>query len=503
LENLGKTLFKNTLSNYIVLLWRMLTAIFITRMLFLNLGEMNYGFWALLWTVFGYSLLLDFGFGQSVQKYTAEAGLTGDMNKYSKLISTVTGTYLLMSLIIVILAGVLALFLEEIFSIGTDNLAYYKMVFFLFGVGTAFIFPSGIFAEILVGLKRTDLKNCVMFFNVTFQLAGIYLIFKLGYSLLTLALFSTILNLMTNLGMASIVFRIMPGFHLSVRKFSMELIKEIAGFSIFAYLITFAKMIIFRTDKIVLGIMLGMPAVSIYQLGSRISEIMEKLTVQFQENLGPVAASLYKAGDTERLKWVLLGSARITAFISTGVFLILYILSRQILFVWLRVESLEVALIACILVFSTYVIVLFRSAPEKFLLMAGRHKLLAAVGMIESIANIILSIYFVYLIGAVGVAVGTIIPSVIFSIFVILPASAKLSGLSIFFSMRKIYFPVWMIGIPSAIILILADHWIPLEEWNLIKLGFFAGTAGGIYLLTGMLFYITEDEKKKCFKILS
>ena len=41
-------------------------------MMFLNLGDPLYGFWSLLWAVFGYSIIFDFGFVRTVQKYTAE-----------------------------------------------------------------------------------------------------------------------------------------------------------------------------------------------------------------------------------------------------------------------------------------------------------------------------------------------------------------------------------------------------------------------------------------------
>ncbi|HCX72161.1 MAG TPA: hypothetical protein DHM37_00400, partial [Candidatus Cloacimonas sp.] len=58
-----KSVFLNTLVTYSSVFVTFITAIYTTRILYLGLGEVAYGFWVLVWSIFGYSLLLDFGFG--------------------------------------------------------------------------------------------------------------------------------------------------------------------------------------------------------------------------------------------------------------------------------------------------------------------------------------------------------------------------------------------------------------------------------------------------------
>ena len=41
---------------------KILFSLALVRIMFLGISNEEYGFWALLWTIFGYSLLLDFGY---------------------------------------------------------------------------------------------------------------------------------------------------------------------------------------------------------------------------------------------------------------------------------------------------------------------------------------------------------------------------------------------------------------------------------------------------------
>ena len=52
-------MWSGALTNYLRLAIRLLKAVFLTRILLFNLGQDYYGFWTLLWTVFGYILLFE------------------------------------------------------------------------------------------------------------------------------------------------------------------------------------------------------------------------------------------------------------------------------------------------------------------------------------------------------------------------------------------------------------------------------------------------------------
>jgi O-antigen/teichoic acid export membrane protein len=506
-ENLRKIIFKNTVANYLLYGMKMVTAIVITRLLFLGLGSAAYGFWALLWSVFGYSLLLDFGFGTSVQKYTAELTVSKDYDKYNRLLSTVFVSYAVMGVVIIILTLFLQAYISVFFKfpLGTD-LLFYRKVFVFFGVGVAFVFPTGAFAEILKGLKQIYVRNMVQFVSVIVNVLGIYLIFFFNFGLASLAVFSLALNFVTNVTMAFLVFRRIPELKVKFRYFNVTYLKEVTSFSFFAYLIMFANMIIYKTDQIVLGVMVGMSGVAVYQIGSRLSFVMHRLSTQFQDNLAPIAASLGKAGKHEQLQKMLIKSNRLVAFMVGILFIIMTVLIKPILYVWLGVTDPTAIWIAYIMNLSILILVLFRSASTKFLLMTGYHKLLSYVAIVESISNVGLSVLFIKLYGPVGVAIGTLIPNLIVSVFVIFPIASRFSKVSIFAYILKIYFPLFLVSLPSVLLLRLINNYVALTSWNVYMLFGSALVSGILYALLGYLFFMEETEKdmvRNVFKRLS
>lgn len=496
--DLKKILLRNTLTNYIYLFWNMITAVFITRIIFLGLGDELFGYWALLWGIFGYAILLDFGFGKSVQKYTAEVTITKDFKKYNKIISSIICTYGLISLVIIMVSVLCSYFLEYIFSVeNLTNLNYCKQVLIVFGVGTALVFPTGFIPEILMGINRSDIKNYICIVTHTFKIVGIYLFFEIGYSIMTLVVITVIMNLIPNIFMLISVRKLLPEFKLSFKHFQIYKVKESGSFSLYAYIYAIAVMILFKTDVLVLGIMLGMNAVAIYQIGTRVSYLLESLTTQFQNTLPAIAASLYKSKDFEKLRWVLLKSSRLTVFISTGTFILFILLTKQILYLWLEIKDSDAVLISYLMLCSVYVMVLFRSTSVKFMQMAGKHKEIAYIYLSECIINIVLSVILVHLIGVIGVVLGTLIPNVIFSLFVIFRMFAKFSNFSLKYYLNKVYLPIIIVVLPTTLLLICANLLKGPYSWNYLDLLTWSLGAGILYLGMGYLVYFSKEEKKK------
>ena len=496
MTELGRLLFRNTVTNYIRLFFNILGAIFITRIIFLGMGEQLYGFWSLLWTIFGYSLLLDFGFGRTVQKYTAEKDFDRSHQAYNRIISIVFGTYLAEALLIAAVSVVLSFFLADLFKFAPGaDLSYYRLCFLVFGLGVAVVFPSGIVIEILTGMNRIDLRNFALIGHKITELTGIYIIFHCGGSLLALAIYTNILNLLVNLVVLVMILRLQPQLRLTWAGFNLKTLRKIADFSIFSYVLTIADMINQKTDRLVLGVMVGVSGVSSYQLGTRVPEMVTFMSTQFQESLSPLAASMYKAGDYERLRRIMVASTRLTVFISTGAFVIFGALAPQILYLWLKVNSVEVVQIAYAMLLSGYIMVAIRSVPSRCLLMAGRHRFVSVTTIIECLVNLGLSIVLVHYYGTIGVAIGTLIPNAIMALLVILPVFAGFSGYSLWRYLFRIYLPALAVAIPPLLFFRWVSLPLSLTDWTLFRLGWTAVVGGLIYLVIGWVVLVRREEK--------
>ena len=495
----GQLVAKNTFSNYFSIVVKLVSSIFLTYLLYKGLGREFYGFWSLLWSVFMYSLLLDFGFGKAVEKYSAEASFTGNIEKFNSILSSIIFGYSLISLLIIVIGSIMSLYLDKIFTLNvgdyTLNISYYRRVFILFTIGIAVVFPTGVFPTILLGLQRSYLRNYVLICNKLIELAGVWIIFYTENSLMTLIIFTTSINLLSNLIMAIMAFRFMPGLRIGIRHVKLHTIKYIADFSMFTYLLTICDLIIFQTDRVLLGIMVGMSGITVYHLATKIPQIICMASTQFQSNLAPVAAILHKSGETDRLQQTLLHSTRITVFICTGAFAVFIPLVRPVLYTWLKVDDALTISLTYILIMSMYILIIFRDTAKHFLLMTGHHRTLAGVAFAEAASNLLLSIILVKLLGVLGVAWGTLIPNVIISIMIIFPLAAKESGSTPLAYLGRVYIPIFVFAGPIIVAAIYSIHHIPLKEWNFVKLFTTAASTGTLYLLTGWLFYVSHEER--------
>ncbi len=503
MPGLSKTLMRNTFTNYILLGMYLISTVFMARFLLFGLGKSGYGFWAFLWAVFGYSLLLDFGFGKTVVKYAAEYESDKDIEKFSEIVTTVVVCYLTMAGLIIAAGAFLTYNLHWIIPVkdlvnekGVLDIKYYKYCFMVFAIGISIVFPSGVIPEILVGFKRFDLRNYVQIGNVCINLAGVWLLLHLGYSLLSLTIFTAVLNISTNFVMAIFVYMLVPKLRITPRRFKWSRIREIADFSVFAYILTMATLVIYKTDRIVLGVMSGVTAVAIYHVGTRVSDLMKVSSVQFQSNISPVTAELFKAGETERLNAIMLKSTRITAFICGCAFIVCFISAPQILKIWLQQTDDSSIMIARIMLVAALFEVLFKSVAEGFILMINKHRVIAIITVIEALLNISLSVTLVCLYGVVGVAWGTLIPGILLCTFVIFPLFARYSGTSILQYILKAYLPVLIISLPPAYLMWYAWQHITIHEVSSVSLILVTGSAGVLYAILGVLFYFNRKERE-------
>ena len=87
-----------------------------------------------------------------------------------------------------------------------------------------------------------------------------------------------------------------PSFKFILRP-DLKVFGEIWNFSLFVYLNSLAMLITAKTDRFVLSSILGLPAVSAYQIGTRLPEMSQSLSSQFQDNVIPVASNLAKKNE--------------------------------------------------------------------------------------------------------------------------------------------------------------------------------------------------------------
>ncbi|MBO5723390.1 MAG: oligosaccharide flippase family protein [Lentisphaeria bacterium] len=387
--------FKNTVTNYFSMFVRLVQGILVTRWLISHLGQAQYGLWVMLWSFFSYALLLDLGFGVAAQKVTATELYKKDVEKYNYTISSIFFSHVSMALLILPLTFIGMYYIRELFHLKADATAEYiyfcREALLLSGLAATIVFPLGVFPEILVGLQKLYLRNYIIIISKVLELAGVILIFTLGWGLFKLLIFVMLVMGLTQLAMLVSVWKSIPGFRIRLA-FDKEVFKSIFRFSSAVYIISIGRMIWERGMFLLISIFCGLAPVGIFQLGSRIPFLIQQVALPYVENISPISALLHSRKHTMHLAQILMRAIRWVNFFAAGATVMVMIYAPRIILLLFNIEDAEAAFICRLMVLFVYFLLVYRIIPEKFLTMAEEHKYLAKVQSFESLFFIAISI---------------------------------------------------------------------------------------------------------------
>jgi O-antigen/teichoic acid export membrane protein len=440
----------STMSNYLLLFLRIASVLILTRGLFINLGAEDYGFWALLWSMFGYTLLLDFGFGTAVQKWTSQTRVNGDWSRYGSLLSSLLACYGLMGALIALSSLPIAYWLPQWFHFSGDPRPF-QLIFVIFGVGSGLIFPTGLAAEMLRGLEQITLRNRIQGWTLMLQTIGSLLLVQFYPDLLLLTVWTLLTTLGGNLFMLRSALRALPA-NFKLGQPSRKLLSEVASFSIYAWIITLTNLVIFRSDQLIIGASLGVGAIAGYQIANRLADLFRQLTTQLHDYLGPLAARAYSQGQQTLLNQTMLNTSRWVSLLAVLMGLPLAWFLPELLQLWLKLDSPDVRISAWVLLGSMFVQVSLRSTSTQILLMCQREQTLMWGALAEAFLNLGLSLVLAPRIGILGVALGTLLPNLLLAVVFNLPLASRVSNLNPWQFFRQTSGAAWLAGILATVI---------------------------------------------------
>ncbi|MFA6816545.1 MAG: MATE family efflux transporter [Lentisphaeria bacterium] len=501
------SLMRNTLTNYLLVFVRLLQGVLVTRWTINVLGEVGYGLWAILWSVFAYSLLLDFGMGATVQKYTAIGLYETDLKRYNKVFSAIFVFYCIMSLIILIVSLIGSCFVPVLFNVHTPEMILYsRQAFLVFAVGTVLIFPNGIFKEILIGLQRIDIANYIQIVFRVIEMVGtfvvlfcsVFSVFLGGKKVISLTFVVLGCSALTNLVMAIYCYRVIPGFKFD-RHIGFSIYKEIGNFSFFVYLMSISKLLLDRGSRLLVSFFYGLSGVGIFQISSRLSEFGWMASSQYQENISPIIAELFAQKKWEKLSKFIIQSVRLNLCFALFFMVPLSIFAETIMRFLFKINKPEVLSLTYLFIAGEFIVLVFRRPLRSYFLMADGHKKLAYVTIVEAVLNVVLNCIFLPICGMQIVLINFIVISLLFSIFPLLLPMLKILKIPFwkFFTLSYIY-PL-LIAIPGTFLGILfkihlTGHW---NDFSFLAVG--GIITSGTFGILAFLFVLTTEERQTLF----
>lgn len=486
-----KLIFQNVSVNYLVIGTELLIGIFMLPFNVAHLGQSAYGLWILVASITVYFSMFDLGFGMANVRFAAKYRAQGDANALNETTSTIFCMFGAMGVLTFLVALAIALNLQHFFPLNAEQLRTGRIVFLFISAYVALGFPFSVFGGIVNGFQRQYLNGAVAFATaITVAVVNVAVLLA-GYGLAELVAATTIVRMLSYVAYALNAYRVFPALRIRPAYFNRDRLREVTGFSFFILIIDLANKLNYSTDAIVIGAFMGTAAVAVWAVAQRLIEIVQRVTDQLNAVLFPVVVDSSTVENVDKLQKILIQGMRLSLAMVVPLATVLGLTARPVVMVWVGPDF--EGSVNVIYVLSIVVALRVGNATSTVILKgAGLHKLLAFSNLSMALSNLVLSVVLVRWYGLIGVAIGTLIPMVVFSMFVVFPAACRRVELSRWTVIRESIWPaVWPGIVMAAFVLVTRGR--TAGSWSLLVAQ--AMLAALIYAALFLLFAISRSER--------
>lgn len=470
--------------------WFLLTPFILDR-----LGAASYGLWILVGSVVAYGSLLDLGLAGTVIKYIAEHHAKGEIASGRSLVATALSLYSVLGLTVMALSVAIASVFPYLFNVPPDERATATWLVVIMGFGIGVSIPCITPIAVLKGLQRFDLSGLITVTGTFLSAAGIVAVLLLGGGVLGIGAVGIFVTLVMQAPSIWLINRIAPELRFGWRGANRRLVRTVLSFSSPLFVMDVAGRLQTKSDEVVIGAFLPISFITPYSLARRLSEVAQVLTDQFMKVLLPLASGLHAENDQIRLRSVYLTGTRLTLALFLPVGCILIVLARPILTVWLGTAYAGYAHLVTILTLAS--LIDSSQWPASSVLQGmARHRPLALISVGTGLANLILSIVLVQSLGLTGVALGTLLPTAVACLGLVLPYSMYVIGVSTTQIVKEVYLPAMLPAIPATIVLYALRETI--EPSSLLSIMVVAGIGLLLYVMGYFNWGASEAERQTC-----
>jgi O-antigen/teichoic acid export membrane protein len=471
-------IIKNVSSSWFGLALNVLVGIFLSPFILHRLGDEAFGIWVLIFSVTGYYGLFDFGIRSSIVRYVSKFTATSDNEDLARLINTSVFSYTCVGLLTLAITIAGSFYVDSIFKIPANFLATARWLFLMVGAAVALGFPLGVYGGILEGLQRFYFLNLTNIISTLLRALLIVVSLNRGYGLLTIALITVALPILTSLLRAAIVFHLLP-IRFGWCYVDRGTFRKMANYGSITFMIILAGRLRFKTDAMVIGTFLSSAAITYFSIGSRLVDYATEVVSSLAQIFVPMSSQSDAVGNMDRLRKIYIAGNRACALVMLPMSAILIILGKSVIEAWVGAKYVAASYPVLVILVIPVTIQLVQGASGRILVGIGRHGKLAIATLIEGVSNLILSILLVRHYGIIGDALGTAIPLTCTMVFFLPLHLSHVLGVRVRTFLRQAFALPILLCTPMVVTLLLMQRWFVPHGYRQLA----------IHLLVGAVVY--------------
>jgi O-antigen/teichoic acid export membrane protein len=426
----------------------MAVAFFLSPFLVHRLGNVSYGVWVLAMSSVSYFGLLDLGLRNSVTMFVSKGHATGDHEGASEVLSAALWVRIQLGALVMLLCGGFAVIFPLMFKVPPALASDARVVVLLMGLNFAIYMSIGVFGGVLSALNRYDLYTLVVLAQLTLRVIGIVWVLNTGYGIVAIACCELFSATVGNILFVYVARRIYPQLTIRLKRPKWEILKKIWSYSVYVFLVMVAIQLIYQTDNLVVGAFVSASAVTFYSIGNSLCRYTQQLIGAMTATFTPAASTYDATGDASSLRALYYNGTRATMAISLPILVTLIFRGDNFIGVWMgpqysRTSGTVLAILATALLFA-----LPNTPASSIAFGVEKHKKVAMWTVGEAIANLTLSISLALKFGLYGVAIGTLVPSLVVNLILWPRYVSHLVGIGYREVFLKVWGPVFLCAVP-------------------------------------------------------
>jgi O-antigen/teichoic acid export membrane protein len=468
--DLKRIIARNVLWNWAGMVLRVAVALVLTPFLVRHLGQTVYGLWILIGSLTSYFGVLDLGVGGSVGRYIAYYRAKGDQQGVNQTASTAVAVLCVPALLTLMgTVGAVALFFH-LFEVPADQVDEVRLAILLVGLNLALTFPLSVFEGTLWGFQRFDLLNAIDIPAILLRTGLTLYYIGDGYGLVALAVINLVLTLATAGARLAATFRLDRGLRLGPRLVKLGLAKDLFGYGLWSMLMAVAAIFTAQMSPMIIGNQVGVELVAIYSIVLRLVDTARSFVVAGTGVLTPVATTLHARADHAQQRQLFLAGSRFCAVLAYYFLALFVFLGQPLLVLWVGPSlqdpsQVDIAFGLLVAFALGQVLPMSQWVSNSLILGMNRHRFMALVGVVESVAATALALALVRPYELMGVCVAFILGEVVCRGAIKLVYACRLVGEPVGqYMVRALLVPALPAAVPIGVLALGSLWWVP-QTW--------------------------------------
>jgi len=376
-----------------------------------KLGTVQYGIWAVAGTFIGYYTFFDLGLSGAVFTHLAYAfgredhEDARDIYGAGVLIFAVLGVVLL-AITVGLAVGVRLMHYDHSVTLST--------ILLIVGIGVAWGFGMRVPFGALNAGQYFHITSGAIILNSLLNATGTVILLETHHGVVALAWLSIFIGLPTNALVIWTVHRKFPFLKIfSWPRWNRKVARKLLHFGGAVMVGKIADRVRFQTDTLTVSFFVGLAAVAHYNIGSTLVIYYLDIIGSIIFVLMPVLSMQKSVNDDAGFERSFLSGCRVALAASSFIAFGMIAWSRDFVIRWMGPSFVDVYPVIVILSLAVF-LETAQSTSVNALYATLHEKAYAALNISEAIANLVLSLLLVRPYGMIGVAYGTLIPSIVF-----------------------------------------------------------------------------------------